>query len=118
KRVTGRTLRDVLRERIPNDLLDHRVKAGLTEVFLKVCQTVAAAHKQGVIHRDLKPENIMVDDLGVVFVMDWGLAKKLEDEADGDPEASQSPTPDQPCSFGHLHEGAPEGPVQALRFGR
>ena len=88
KRVTGRTLRDVLRERIPDDLLDHRVKAGLTEIFLKVCQTVAAAHKQGVIHRDLKPENIMVDDLGVVFVMDWGLAKKLNDEGDGDPEAS------------------------------
>ncbi len=88
KRVTGRTLRDVLRERIPDDLLDHRVKAGLTEIFLKVCQTVAAAHKQGVIHRDLKPENIMVDDLGVVYVMDWGLAKKLDDEEDLDPESS------------------------------
>ncbi len=88
KRVTGRTLRDILRERIPDDLLDHRVKAGLTEVILKVCQTVAAAHKKGVIHRDLKPENIMVDDLGVVFVMDWGLAKQLDDEGKGDPEAS------------------------------
>jgi len=88
KRVTGRTLRDILRERIPGDLLDHRVKAGLTEIFLKVCQTVAAAHKKGVIHRDLKPENIMVDDLGVVFVMDWGLAKKLENEGKGDPESS------------------------------
>lgn len=89
KRVSGRTLRDVLRERIPDDLLDHRVKAGLTEVFLKVCQTVAAAHQQGVIHRDLKPENIMVDDLGVVYVMDWGLAKKLEVEPLEDPEESQ-----------------------------
>ncbi len=88
KRVTGRTLRDVLRERIPDDLLDHRIKAGLTEIFLKVCQTVAAAHKQGVIHRDLKPENIMVDDLGVVYVMDWGLAKKLNDEGNLDPESS------------------------------
>lgn len=88
KRVTGRTLRDILRERIPDDLLDHRVKAGLTEIFLKVCQTVAAAHKKGVIHRDLKPENIMVDDLGVVFVMDWGLAKKLEDEGVEDSESS------------------------------
>ncbi len=88
KRVTGRTLRDILRERIPDDLLDHRVKAGLTEIFLKVCQTVAAAHKKGVIHRDLKPENIMVDDLGVVFVMDWGLAKKLDDEPEGDAETS------------------------------
>jgi len=88
KRVTGRTLRDLLRERTPDDLLDNRIKAGLTEIFLKVCQTVAAAHKKGVIHRDLKPENIMVDDLGVVYVMDWGLAKKLEDEGHQDPESS------------------------------
>ena len=88
KRVKGRTLRELLGERIPDDLLDHRVKSGLTEIFLKVCQTVGAAHQQGVIHRDLKPENIMVDDLGVVYVMDWGLAKKLEDESDADPEAS------------------------------
>lgn len=88
KRVKGQTLRDLLKERIPDDLLDHRVKAGLIEIFLKVCQTVAAAHQQGVIHRDLKPENIMVDDLGVVYVMDWGLAKKLEDELEPDTGSS------------------------------
>ena len=29
------------------------------------------------IHRDLKPENIMLDDFGVVLVMDWGLAKVI-----------------------------------------
>jgi len=83
KRVKGRTLREVLRERTPEELRDIRVKAGLTEIFLKVCQTVAAAHRQGVIHRDIKPENIMVDELGVVYVMDWGLAKRLEEEPGG-----------------------------------
>jgi serine/threonine protein kinase len=88
KRVTGRTLREILRDRTEDDLRDHRVKAGLSEVFLKVCQTVASAHMQGVIHRDLKPENIMVDDLGVVYVMDWGLAKRLDESGDQDPEAS------------------------------
>ena len=46
-------------------------------IFQKVCDALAFAHSKGVIHRDLKPENIMLDDFGVVLVMDWGLAKAL-----------------------------------------
>jgi hypothetical protein len=58
-------------------------------VTVRVCQTVAAAHNQGIIHRDLKPDNIMVDDLGVVYVMDWGLAKQLVEDDDGSQSDSQ-----------------------------
>lgn len=84
KRVSGRTLAALLAERTNDEVDDRAVRARFLEVFFRVCQTVASAHNQGVIHRDLKPENIMVDDLGVVYVMDWGLAKVLVDDADGD----------------------------------
>jgi serine/threonine protein kinase len=83
KRVRGRTLAALLAERRDGEIGDRTVRAHLLEVFYRVCQTVASAHKQGVIHRDLKPENIMVDDLGVVYVMDWGLAKVFSEDADG-----------------------------------
>jgi len=89
KRVQGQTLRELMDERIQEDLLDRGNRAHFIEIFIRVCQAVAAAHNQSVIHRDLKPENIMVDDLGVVYVMDWGLAKKLVDDPDGDQSDSE-----------------------------
>jgi serine/threonine protein kinase len=53
----------------------------LLDVFLQVCQAVEYAHARGVVHRDLKPSNVMVGDFGEVLVMDWGVAKLLNDES-------------------------------------
>ena len=47
-------------------------------LFEKVCEAVAFAHDRGVIHCDLKPQNIMVGAFGEVFVMDWGVARRLD----------------------------------------
>jgi serine/threonine-protein kinase len=74
KRVRGVTLGDLLRERTAESLRSREDLAHLVGVFERVCQTVAAAHGRGIVHRDLKPDNVMVDDLGAVYVMDWGLA--------------------------------------------
>lgn len=49
----------------------------LIEVFHKVCETMAYAHSKNVIHRDLKPSNIMLGEFGEVWVVDWGLVKRL-----------------------------------------
>ena len=51
----------------------------LLNAFLDVCQAIAYAHSRGVIHRDLKPENVALDNFGQVIVLDWGLAKLVED---------------------------------------
>ncbi|MFT3776016.1 MAG: bifunctional serine/threonine-protein kinase/formylglycine-generating enzyme family protein [Minicystis sp.] len=49
------------------------------DAFARMAQAVAYAHAHGVVHRDLKPENLMIGELGEALVMDWGLARRVED---------------------------------------
>ncbi|MFQ5732836.1 MAG: serine/threonine-protein kinase [Planctomycetaceae bacterium] len=62
--------------------------------FLDVCQAIAYAHSRGVIHRDLKPENVALDHFGQVIVLDWGLAKLVEDGELSTEWTLRSRTPD------------------------
>ena len=57
--------------------------------FVDVCQTIAYAHQQQILHRDLKPANIVIGNFGETFVVDWGLAKAVDEKSD-DPVVGQS----------------------------
>lgn len=50
-------------------------------VMSDISSAIEYAHQQGILHRDLKPSNIMLDDEGVAYVADFGLAKVTDNHA-------------------------------------
>lgn len=71
KLIRGRTLAELLRDRIPTK----EEMTQYVQIFEQITLAVGFAHSRGILHRDLKPMNVMVGEFGEVQVMDWGLAK-------------------------------------------
>ncbi len=96
KLVHGRTLQAILkglREHDPAFAGQYPLDRLLT-IFRKICDALAMAHAKGVVHRDLKPENVMAGEFGEVLVMDWGLAKIMDDSQQAAEEAGRVSVPD------------------------
>jgi serine/threonine-protein kinase len=75
--VDGQTVR----QQINNEMISLR---DAIEVASQVASALVVAHDAGVVHRDIKPENIMVRKDGLVKVLDFGLAKLAEAEAEAE----------------------------------
>ncbi len=93
-------------------LEDTRIKIGeALDIALQITSALAAAHAAGIVHRDIKPENIMLRGDGYVKVLDFGLAKLVEQpttRVEGEAETRALFKTEPGLVMGTLHYMSPE----------
>jgi len=85
----------IVMQYIPGQSLDKIIAKGpasmqvVLSVGIQIADGLNAAHSLGIFHRDLKPANVMLTDGGLVKILDFGLARRLNpEEAEFDPAKS------------------------------
>jgi len=76
----GMSMQAMLRQRQANGLGLFPVESVL-RIAKQACSGLAAAHAIGVVHRDIKPSNLMVSARGHLTIVDFGIARLLEDNS-------------------------------------
>lgn len=96
KHIEGTTW-DVLMHDPERLAREHDVSDALVwhlRVAIQICNAIGFAHSRGIVHRDIKPENVMVGAFGEVYVLDWGIARKLSPNESGrELQADEAPIP-------------------------
>jgi len=72
--IPGDDYQGIIRKQLPSPKEAART-------LLKISDAVHFAHQQGIIHRDIKPQNILINEKKEPMIMDFGLAKNVNDEA-------------------------------------
>jgi tetratricopeptide (TPR) repeat protein/predicted Ser/Thr protein kinase len=79
----------IVMQYVPGQSLDQLIAGGpaspqlVLSVGIQIADGLQAAHSLGIFHRDLKPQNVMLTDGGLVKILDFGLARRLQPEDAG-----------------------------------
>jgi len=91
KYVEGATLfhaiMDCSSDESPQKAFEKRIK--LLDRLIDVAEAMGYAHSKGIIHRDLKPSNVILGEFGETIILDWGLAKRLDEKDEVAPEGPE-----------------------------
>jgi tetratricopeptide (TPR) repeat protein len=87
--LKGQTLRELLAH---GPLKIHQA----VDLGIQVADALDAAHGAGILHRDVKPANLFLMDRGIVKILDFGLAKHLQDEQPDNASGTLVPSTTEP----------------------
>ncbi len=72
--VSGVTLETFCERTQPDDEI-------ITDIMLQICRGLAVLHQNNIVHRDITPTNIMIDDYGVVKIIDFDISRMPKDKS-------------------------------------